>query len=71
MLICRSCELVTANTTELVLHRQKVVFPYIVLNIHYISVLQMKVIGIKMRAVFLCYVQFFLYNEHFYDLNFM
>jgi len=54
MLIYWSCELVAANTTELVLHSQKVVFPYVVLNIHYISLLQMKVIGIKMRDVFLC-----------------
>jgi hypothetical protein len=52
MLICCSYELVAADTTELVLHSQKVVFPYIVLNIHYISVLQMKVVGIKMRDVF-------------------
>jgi hypothetical protein len=71
MLVYCNYELVAANVTELVLHSQKVVFPYIVLNIHYISVLQMKVIGTKMRDVFLCYVQFFLYNEHFYDLNFM
>jgi hypothetical protein len=58
MLIYGIYELVAANTTELVLHSQKVVFPYMVLNIHYISVLQTKVIGIEMRDVFLCYVQF-------------
>jgi hypothetical protein len=71
MLIYCSYELVAANMTELILHSQKGVFPYIVLNIHHISVLKMKVIGIEIRYEFLCYVQFFLYNQHFYDLNFM
>lgn len=52
MLIYCSYELVAADTTELILHSQKVVFPFIILNIHYISVLQMKVVGTKMRDVF-------------------
>ena len=71
MLIYCSYELIAANTTELILHCQKFVFPFIVLNIHSISVLQMKVIAFKMRDVFLCCVQFFLYNEQFNDLNFV
>jgi hypothetical protein len=59
MLIYCSYELVTVNRTEYVLHSQKVVFPYIALNVHHIPVLQMKVIGLNEICIFvLCTVLF-------------